>query len=342
MNNQLLLFFFSLLGAFNGLLLSIYFLVFPKKKHVSNYFLGALLMMLSIRIGKSVFFYFNDDLARIFLQIGLSACFFIGPFLYLYVRSVSSSESKVPWKYLILPLCILVVVGGSWYTYEDYTRLWQYYFYRVINYQWLGFILLSGYYLKDTFKKIFKAKLNYQEVWVLSIYWGVFIIWLGYFVAYYTSYIVGALSFSFVLYLSIFILVFHPGQDESSPSIHKPKYANKKIQASEAENLAQQIEQLMRQEKVYTDANLSLAKLAKKLQISPHILSQFLNDNLNKSFSQFINEYRVEEAKRILKTQKHLKMEIIAEHCGFNSNSTFYAAFKKFTNTTPAKYINNH
>ena len=82
-----LLFFFSALGAFNGLLLGLYFFFFAKKKYLVNYFLGALLLALSIRIGKSVFLYFDGKLPRMYLQIGLSACFFIGPFLYFFTRS---------------------------------------------------------------------------------------------------------------------------------------------------------------------------------------------------------------------------------------------------------------
>ena len=58
-----LLFFFSALGAFNGVVIGLYFLLVAKPKTASNYFLGILLLALSIRIGKSVFLYFNDDLA---------------------------------------------------------------------------------------------------------------------------------------------------------------------------------------------------------------------------------------------------------------------------------------
>jgi hypothetical protein len=61
------LFFFSSLGAFNGLILGIYFIFFSARKHLSNYFLGALLLALSIRVGKSVayFFDYNRQLLRI-------------------------------------------------------------------------------------------------------------------------------------------------------------------------------------------------------------------------------------------------------------------------------------
>ena len=101
-----LLFFFSALGAFNGLLLSFYFLFFAKSKHISNYFLGTLLLAMSIRIGKSVFYFFNPDLGREFLQIGISACAFIGPSLYFYIKSMTSPPGKFSstWKYHFLIL----------------------------------------------------------------------------------------------------------------------------------------------------------------------------------------------------------------------------------------------
>ena len=85
----------------------------------------------------------------------------------------------------------------------------------------------------------------------------------------------------------------------------------------------------------------SMRDVAKELNIRPHLISQLLNDNLNKNFSSFINEYRINEAKRIMVSEGNLKIEVIAEMCGFNSNSTFYSAFKKFTNTTPSKYLSS-
>ena len=57
-----MLFFFSALGSFNGLVLGFYFLFFAKPYHISSRFLGALLLMISIRTGKSVIFHFNPDL----------------------------------------------------------------------------------------------------------------------------------------------------------------------------------------------------------------------------------------------------------------------------------------
>src|ERR1044072_2112593 len=109
------LFFFSALGAFNGFVLGIYFLFFTRKKKISNYFLGALLLALSVRIGKSVLYYFNSGLLKIYLQIGLSACWFIGPFLFYFIKSEKEQIKKIPhkWVWSILSLFIIIVAVGQ-------------------------------------------------------------------------------------------------------------------------------------------------------------------------------------------------------------------------------------
>lgn len=336
-----LLFFFSALGAFNGLLLSMYFLFFAKPAHASNRFLGGLLLMLSIRIGKSVFFYFNPELSRLFLQFGLGGCFLIGPFLFFYIKSVTH-PGKYPnfWKYIIPTLLIAYIIFGYFLPYQSYQILWRRYIVMSINYQWGVFVIASAFLLKDIFANIISGKkLAYHEIWVLSVFFGVSFIWLAYTTSHYTSYIVGSLSFSFVLYASVFVLFSSRNKKEITPAASKPKYANKKIEISEVKILLDRIEKLMKEEKVFKDPDLTLPRLAKQLNVTPHILSQLLNDNLKKRFSQFINEYRIEEAKKMLQSDSNLKMEVIAEQCGFNSNSTFYSAFKKFTNTTPARYM---
>ena len=343
--NQQILFFFSGLGAFNGLLLCIYFLFFREPKHRANTYLGLLLLMLSIRIGKSTFLFFNSNLSKSFLQFGLTACFLIGPSLYMYVRSrVNKDQSKIP-QYIISLLLIAFLVFGYFYSYESEPQLWRSTIVRGIYYEWLIFILAAGYLIKHQLKKILyrSVKLSKENFLMVNVFIGVFLIWLAYFTSSYTSYIVGAVSFSFIMYLSIFTIYI---KNKKTPPVSKEnkkvKYANKKIPGGEAINLLSRIENLMINEKVYTDSTLNLNKLASKLNIRTHLLSQLLNDNLEKSFSTFINEYRIEEAKQMLRTNDNLKIQAIAEICGFNSNSTFYTAFKKVTGTTPAEFIKNN
>ncbi len=336
-----LIFFFSALGAFNSIVLSIYFLFFLKPVRRSNIFLGLLLAALSIRVWKSLFFYFNPNLSKIYLQIGLSACFFIGPFLYFYLIS-KRPEKKERNRSIMIQLIILlgiVLTIGIIYPYQHHVSLW-YTFYTYINLQWLAYILLSAYIMKPVFRKIISRDqgLNYEDTWSISIFLGVFIIWLAYYTASYTSYISGALSFTFVFYLSG-LLLFKKRKKEYVVSLKKEKYADSKIEEQAANDLVEKITDIMTEEELYKNSNLSLSILAKKLHIRPQLLSQILNNNLNKSFSQFINEYRIQAAKQLLTAHPDLKIEAIAEKCGYNSKSTFYTAFKKITNTTPAKYL---
>jgi len=69
-------------------------------------------------------------------------------------------------------------------------------------------------------------------------------------------------------------------------------------------------------------------------------LSQTINEQLNQTFSEFINIYRVEEAKRLLldTRKKHISILAIAEEVGFNSKSSFNAVFKKYANITPSEF----
>ncbi|EAQ38352.1 transcription regulator, AraC family [Dokdonia sp. MED134] len=337
-----LIFFFSALGAFNSIVLSIYFLLFARPKKGSNYFLGGLLIALSIRVWKSLFFYYNPSLSKVYLQIGLSACFLIGPFLYLYIKSKYLKKGKINklTNTHLLFTVVLILCIGIIYPYKNNIDLWVDYFYYIINLQWLVYIIISAFLLKPVIHKLMTRdhKLDYNEVWLVSVFFGVLCIWIAYNTASYTSYIVGALSYSFVFYLTG-LLIYHKRKKEFVVSMKKEKYANTQIEQTEVNHLLEKIESTLVNEELYKNPNITMPLLAKKINIRPQLLSQLLNNNLSKSFSLFINEYRIEEAKRLLKEKPHLKIETIAEECGYNSNSTFYAAFKKITQTTPSKYI---
>ena len=96
----------------------------------------------------------------------------------------------------------------------------------------------------------------------------------------------------------------------------------------------------MRTEKPYLDGDITLQKLAKALGISPHHLSQTINEHLKQNFFDFINTYRIEEAKRMLldPAKKHYSILAVSEEVGFNSKSAFNTAFKKQVKMTPSEF----
>ena len=95
---------------------------------------------------------------------------------------------------------------------------------------------------------------------------------------------------------------------------------------------------MIKAQKRYKQPKLKLEQVAEAMELTPHQLSQLLNDNVGKRFSEFINEYRIQEACKIIKSNTPLSLEGVGFEVGFSSKSTFYATFKKVTGTTPAQY----
>ena len=340
-----LLFFFSAIGAFNGLFLSVYFAFFVKHKSRANYFLAALLLAVSVRVTKSVFLIFYPGISNVFIQVGLSACALIGPFLYLYVKTTTRDKEEPLWRWLlhVVPVVIIMTLVGYFHPYWQNRTLWRlksfHSFGWVLYAQWLIYIVVSFGLIRQPIKKLFtkQERLTDKDIWLTTIVTGVAIIWLAYNTVYYTSYIVGALSFSFVFYLLLLLWFFK--RRKSPLFFEEPvKYANKKISPNEARTLATQLAVLFREKEVYKDPALKLSDVARRLEVSPHYLSQYLNDNLGKSFSTFLNEHRVSAAEAMVHTHHQITLEAIGNECGFKSKSSFYTAFKKCKGVTPAQF----
>ncbi|UWY28269.1 helix-turn-helix domain-containing protein [Flavobacterium sp. TR2] len=98
--------------------------------------------------------------------------------------------------------------------------------------------------------------------------------------------------------------------------------------------------QLMELEKPFLDFDLSLVKLAGSMKISTHILSYVINNGFDENFYQFINRYRIEEAKKLMADAETDRLSLlgIGFAVGFNSKTVFNTTFKKVTGQTPSEY----
>jgi AraC-like DNA-binding protein len=107
--------------------------------------------------------------------------------------------------------------------------------------------------------------------------------------------------------------------------------------------IANRLSQLMKEKKVYTDAGLTLEKLASLMKTPRHHISEVLNQYLHKSFYQFINDYRMQEVLNLLDYCRRQEVApnilSIAYEAGFNSKSAFNQYFKKTTGFTPTEYF---
>ena len=112
------------------------------------------------------------------------------------------------------------------------------------------------------------------------------------------------------------------------------------LTSEQKEALLHRLQALMSTEKPYLIADLTLLKLADLLDTNPHTLSWLLNDSQNLNFNQYINFFRIEEAKRLLSLPDNAQATnyAVALESGFNAEQTFYTVFKKQIGSTPNQY----
>ena len=124
---------------------------------------------------------------------------------------------------------------------------------------------------------------------------------------------------------------------EKIASKEKTTLEEKKFISTQME---EQLIELIEKEKIYIDKNLSLQKMAAKLNTNTTYLSQYFNIQLKTNFSDYINAYRIKEACQLIKqdNQKKYSMAQIADMAGFGSLTTFYTTFKKTYGITPVHF----
>ena len=116
------------------------------------------------------------------------------------------------------------------------------------------------------------------------------------------------------------------------------KYAASSLSPEQSSHIQQRLLAWMETERPYLVGKLTLPQLAEQLNISANHLSQVINEHLAKNFFEFVNRYRVEEAKRLLLTDPKRTVLDVALDAGFNSKSGFYKAFRQQIGMTPSQY----
>jgi AraC-like DNA-binding protein len=122
-----------------------------------------------------------------------------------------------------------------------------------------------------------------------------------------------------------------------------PKTSTSGLKEEKKLEIQQKLLAVMEEKKLYTDSLISVGKLAKLIGEPGYVISQVINEKMEVSFYDWIAQYRVEEAKRLMTNPKtgQYTVEQIAEEVGYNSKSAFNKAFKKFTGRTPSEFRTN-
>ncbi len=331
-----ILFLLSSLGVINGFLLAL-FMLSGKKRTVSEVYFSGLLIAICIRIGKSVYLHFLADIDRLVLQMGLSAGLFVGPFFYLTLRSAIRKEQQFYKKdgQLLAGLFLLTLVVGFVYPYRTFPQYWNQYFIHVIYSVW-AICLVGGLYEgMELLRKWIRNPLNRprQENHLIGLTAGMLFISLTYFFAMYINgitYIWGALGFSLIFYVLLFQWLKNRYWKSSTSVVTGT--------GTDGITMMKKVDTMMEEQRLFKHPKLKLEDLATQANIGKHQLSRILNQHYPGGFPQYISQWRVREAKRLIGQKHELSLEGIGYESGFNSKSSFYATFKKVVGCTPAQF----
>jgi AraC-like DNA-binding protein len=288
-----------------------------------------------------------------------------GPIFYFYTKGVIYRDFKISSRnllhvipYLLLTISLLSFIYQMPTTSEEILKnnlLWQFYLISVLVYAHFFVYLGLAYKSLWKYREIIKNK--YSQIDQINLNWLSFslntfgllsvISLVHNFIAFsgnrpvlITSLI---LLLIFIFYFVNRVILKALRQPEIFAGITQnetTKYQGSNLTPDQIEEYKKQLVDLCNTEKPFLNAQVNIADLSEKLSISTKHLSQVINQSFNKSFFDFINSYRVQEAQQILKESRDDKLTVleVMYEVGFNSKSSFNTAFKKESGQTPTEF----
>jgi AraC-like DNA-binding protein len=120
------------------------------------------------------------------------------------------------------------------------------------------------------------------------------------------------------------------------------RYKRTIIKGIDQSAVNERLTELMEEEKIYRDMDLRMKDVAERLLITPHQFSQLVNENIKTDFRNYVNTYRVREAKELLVENPERSIITICFEVGFSSKTSFNVTFKKMTGLSPKEYRQKH
>ncbi|MGB0495468.1 MAG: helix-turn-helix domain-containing protein [Kangiellaceae bacterium] len=133
-------------------------------------------------------------------------------------------------------------------------------------------------------------------------------------------------------------LIIYPDLLNELTEAVKLGYVSSTLNNIDVANTIKKLNLLMVDSKIYENENLSLTQLANELELNGHQLSELINTQFKVSFSRYLRQIRVEQAKALLKSEPDSSVLSISMETGFKSQSNFYAAFKEIAGVSPGEY----
>jgi AraC-like DNA-binding protein len=290
--------------------------------------------------------------------------FLLAPLLYLYIRTLCQHETsfdRTDFVHVLLFLAAILYTAG-WLIFRDpessLAESWNLYEYRLSQ---IFLLCQVATYVFLTFSQVLSYRKTYQEHspssgkvdlnWLLLLVSAFTLMWLSDVASFFLGEVgwIGARGFRLLAIVSVFInfvfatLLVYRGMKHSevfSGLKDAPRYAANGLSEAENSEISERLKALMAGSKPFLNPDLTLKELSLMLKVQPRQLSQVINSTFRKNFSDFINQYRIDEARQLISDPAHSSKTIleILYQVGYNSKSAFNTAFKKQTGQTPTDY----
>jgi len=329
--------------VFLFLLLSIFLITAKYKRKLPDYLFAAFLLVSVIDFAG--LFILPPD-SRIIKGGKLASVLLQMPLYYLYVNSACYYNFKLHKKHLLhaLPFlfffCLFSISGISKQNYRVFNifSIIQYYCYIIAV-----FLTLRNF--RRLYQENYSSNHHLTYKWlmqttVLFLIGNIFVLIRG-FANESSSVHTYLYTFTslFVLFIISWFVLNALYRPNLFAGINKDLVPVKSVnELKEEPEQLKNLLQFMETEKPYLDDKLTLQKLAEQFNLPEKQLSLLINQQTGKHFFDFINEFRINDAKILLKEKSQLTVLEVLYEVGFNSKSSFYTAFKKETNLTPTDY----
>jgi AraC-like DNA-binding protein len=345
-----------------------------RNPHVADRILAAWLFLIAIEM---VFALVNETYIELYQFVFIP--FTYGPLLYLYVKFLTIESHTFKWQYwmhfipFIAVFTTAIVFHGrpvmrldNFFANDLFLSFRLIYglsfFISITTYSIIAFVLISRH--QKNIRNIYSStstrinlswlkvvSISFYVTYVLVFIVGVYVIFkqeLPYDPTIVSYFGLTLFAFAFSVYgikqpeifYGYYMEMKSSGILKKEPANGQSKYTRSGLKSQDADKYLNRLLKHMDEKKPYLDVDLTIHDLSDALKIPRHYLTQVINEKLNRNFYQFINEYRVEEVKRLLQDPDYRKYTFttIAFEAGFNSKSSFNSVFKETVGMTPSQY----
>lgn len=357
--------------AFQGLfLLSVLSFSQDKRNRLGHPYLMLIILILIWFLAE--FFCIRNKIdvnLNVFYGTRYGSWFLLGPLTYFYFKSITESgwtlSRKQLWHFLPFVVFVIVIPLIAYKALDnrqvDYGMLsvfdhrekvlttiqWTYSVVFILQFVHLGLFIIKNLKLANGYSKRLTSEYSHIETKADWLKYFNIIMLIVLIVAAIFLYILLVtdiyrrhLDYIYVLPIGImfYFMSFKFMRTDWKPIENEKKYVGSSLNPEEIPEHVNRLNKLMLEEKVYLNNVIRLSDLAEKMHISKHHLSQILNQHYELSFYDFINQFRVNEAKTIIISHPEYTLLQVAFDSGFNNKTSFVNAFKKFEKITPSKY----